>query len=435
MKLSKPRRVFGLISSWTGVAVDVGVVAIEVAAGITLLVAALVLFLDFGQRVHRAFALFLVLRAMMDGMLIISQTSGPGFRLRMYWFIAVPFAALHFCLAYRRRHGRHQQARPAWVAPLALLAVALGFEALYFFDHRLFLFDGRSSPAFSSFDAIRFPAYAAVAWVFAADYRPTRNASGRRALLLASVGFALTPLYFCTYEMVLSATEPWGLSQVYYVLSLALVADAARRLLVHTAAGTRTAVALVVGTTLALGVATPLLSQEALRVILSLTALAVPLCITYALVKHRLFDAEVKLRFAVKGTTLAAAFLAVFLVVDQIIQVQAGDFIGGVGGAVAAGLLLFALHPLQRVADRIAYKAVPKSGPLGKLSPPERARMYREQLEIAWADGRLTAKERLLFTRLQERLGISAEEAQLLETEVLGGTPAPKPKRRRAAAA
>jgi hypothetical protein len=406
--------------------VDVGLVAIEVVAAITLVVAVLVLYLDFG-RVHRAFALFLVLRALMDGMLLISQEYGDlGLRLRMYWFIAVPFAALHFCLAYRRRHGRRQETRPAWLVPIAILAVALVFEAVYFFDHSLFDAPPDAGP-FESFQSIRFLAYAAVAWVFASELAKTQTLHGRRALLLASIGFALTPLYFCTFELGYALVRDrftWGLAEVYFAASLLLLADTFRRLLA--AAGSRLAIiALVVGclalagATMAVGVNKTSSGETMLRIITAVTALAVPLCITYALVKHRLFDAEVKLRFAVKGTTLTGSFLAVFIVFQQLIQAVSNEFFGAIGGAVAAGLLLFALTPLQRWADRVSYRAVPGSAKRG--SHAERLHIYREQLEVAWADGRLTAKERLLFSNLQERLGLSAEEAARLESEVLAG--------------
>ena len=189
----------------------------------------------------------------------------------------------------------------------------------------------------------------------------------------------------------------------------------------------------MLGISLALG-GTPGPATDVLRGFLAVWALALSVLVTYALVKHRLFDAEVKLRFAVKGTTLAAAFVAVFLIVDQVVQALAGQRIGGIGGAVAAGLLLFAIQPLQHWADRIARKAVPG----GKSAPgthAERVQLYREQLEIAWADGRLTTKERLLFARLQERLAIPPEEALRLETEVLSTMGTAKPRRRRGRAA
>ncbi|MFA5944191.1 MAG: hypothetical protein WC876_06970 [Candidatus Thermoplasmatota archaeon] len=421
-------------------ALGVGVLAILAVAVVTLLVAALVLFLDFNQRVHRAFALFLVLRAMMDGMLVISQDAGPGERLRMYWFIAVPFAALHFCLAYRRRHGRASETRPAWFAPFAILAVALVFEGLYLVDHDLFAGPPDYGP-FSSFQAIRFLAFAAVSWVFAAEYRHSRSTSGRRALLMASVGFLMTPLYVCSFELGVRAIQGslgWTLADAYYFVALLLVADAGRRLILEAAPRVRVALATVFMSWLVLAAVTAAVffgtkmaswSTENLRILSALSALAVPLCITYALVRHRLFNAEVKLRFAVKGSTVATVFLAVFFVVSQLAQNFLSTTGGLVAGGVVTGLVLFAINPLQHWADRLAHRAVPGAH-VRKGSHAERVQIYREQLEVAWSDGRLTAKERLLFARLQERLGLSAAEATRLETEVLSALGARSPGRR-----
>lgn len=426
MKLSESAKSISCNPGDARVAIEVGVMAIVGVAGITLAVAGLVLFLDFNQRVHRAFALFLVLRAIMDGMLFISQDQEAGIRLRMYWFIAVPFAAMHFCFAYLRRHGRQQDRTPAWVTPLLILAVALTFEVLYFVDHDLFRGPPEEGP-FSSFQSIRFLAYAAVAWVFAVEFRKTKATGGRRALLLASIGFALTPIYFCAFELAYAAVLgqfAWGLAEVYYSLALVFVTDALRRLMGGSSRQTRLLLSTCIASGLILAAVTILadpttaLGENTLRVLTALSALAVPICITYALVKHRLFDAELKLRFAIKGSTVAGAFLAVFFIVSQIAQnflsTQGGLLVGG----VVTGLVLFAIQPLQRLADRIAHRAVPGTG-IRHGTHGERVQLYREQLEIAWGDGRLTAKERLLFAKLQERLGIAADEAAKVETEVL----------------
>ena len=419
---------------------SLGVVAILAAAIVTLAVAALVLFLDFEQRVHRAFALFLILRAMLDGMLVISQDTGPGYDLRMYWFIAIPFAALHFCLAYRRRHGSRPNQRPQWGAPLLILAVALVFETLYLLDHDLFRFGG----PFASFQSVRILAYAGVAWVFAAELRHATSAASKRAMVLASIGFALTPLYYACFVLA-NAVQAGAFAVTvvngYMAVSVLLIGDTARRLVAKTWGKARLGIIvtfmaclLLCGANLVVFGQDAALGQELLRVIVSATALAVPICITYALVKHRLFDIEVRLRFAIRGTTLAGLFLAVFFIVNKVTEnLVASRFENeGVGiyvGGAVAGLLLFALNPLQRLADRIAQKAVPQV-PSG-LSTTDREQLYREQLEIAWRDGRLTAKERLLFGRLQGRLGIAASDAARLETEVLQALHVPNGRRRR----
>lgn len=445
-------------------AVDPGEATALVAAVATFLVAAFVLFLDFRQRVHRAFALLLVLRAMLDGMLFFTPTfTNLAGRLRVYWYIAIPFAAVHFALAYRRRHGPSARAEPGWFAPLAILAVALAFEVAYLVDHGLYGSAVHPGP-FLAFVFLPWPTYAVIALLFARDFRRVKMHRQEKAMEFAALGFSLVPLFFATFsvEMFLVALSNQPLAEDSPTLALQvteLVAMVSTLVLIGavtwnlvkapnaTSAMRRrltTFWGLAFGSASVLAAAHLALPQAQVtvpvQVLFSLWSLALALCVTYALVKHRLFDAEVKLRFAIKGTTLAAMFLAAFFIVNKVTEnIVAANTPGrgttaAIAGGVVAGLLLFALAPLQRIADRLANRAVP-AGKQAHGTHAERVLLYREQLEIAWADGRLTPKERLLFSKLQERLGISADEALKLETEVLSSLPMAKPRRRRAAPA
>ena len=412
-----------------------GDIAVLVAAILTLGVALFVLFLDFSERVHRAFALFLVLKAMLDGFLFFA---GPvPDRLRVYWLIAVPFAALHFCLAYRRKHGHRPNPKAAWGWPLAILAVALALEVAYLVDHSLFGLPPEPPGPLIAFVYLRFPAYALVTLLFAFECQRTTHETGRTALLLAGTGMAFVPLFFCSFEIAINIqrlaqgdefrvqAEP-----LFYALGFAMVVEALRRLAVAATPRQRRAILVASGAVLLTSASVfvayqvegaNLVAEQLLRFFLAVWALAVPIGVTYALVRYRLFDAEVKLRFAIKGTSLATVFVATFIVVGKLTEKLAERMFGEenwVIGAVAAGLLLFLLTPLQNLADRVAHRAVPAK--LSHGTAAERLALYKEQLEIAWADGRLTAKERLLFARLQERLGIDAEAALKAESEVVG---------------
>jgi hypothetical protein len=416
--------------------------AILLAALATLAVAAFVLFLDFAQRVHRAFALFLLLRAMLDGLFFFSGTTTDlAGRLRMYWYIAVPFAALHFAMAYRRRHGRRAQPTPGWLVPLGILAVALAFEVAFLLDHGLAGTPAKPGP-FLAFVFLPWPVYAAMSLLFAVEHGHASRPGARKALELAAFGMSLAPLYFVVFELSLLAylslqgPVPWdalsAAQAVAYAIALALLVEAGRRLLGASTLGRGRllawwglAVASALGTVVLFStVEDGRLVEGVLQALLAAWALPLPVLVTHALVRHRLFDAEVKLRFAVKGSTVAAVFLAVFFVVSQVAQNFLSTRGGLLVGGVVTGLVLFAINPLQHFADRLARRAVP-GPPLLRGTRAERIQLYREQLEIAWADGRLTSKERLLFARLQERLGIGADEAARLETEVIAALARP----------
>ncbi|HEV8359873.1 MAG TPA: hypothetical protein VGR28_05380, partial [Candidatus Thermoplasmatota archaeon] len=143
------------------------------------------------------------------------------------------------------------------------------------------------------------------------------------------------------------------------------------------------------------------------------------LILAYAMLRHQLLDIDVKVRWTIQQSTIAAAFIGVFFVVSESAQTLLAGSVGPYLGIAAAGLLLFAMAPLQRAAERVAGAAVPHAR--RQLPPEERAALYRDTARMAWADGRLTPDERRLLDGLRERLGLSADEASRLEREVLPG--------------
>lgn len=159
--------------------------------------------------------------------------------------------------------------------------------------------------------------------------------------------------------------------------------------------------------------------------------LALPLLVTYAMVRHQLFGIDVKIRWTIKQSTVAAAFIAVFFIVSGVAQTfLQSTGLGPYLGIAAAGLLVFGLAPLQHFAERVANAAMPGVRPLGEMSSDERANVYRATARSAWADGSLSRDERRLLDGLRERLGLSRDQAFHLESEAAhpdppGGPPRP----------
>ncbi|HEX9816624.1 MAG TPA: hypothetical protein VGB18_06565, partial [Candidatus Thermoplasmatota archaeon] len=155
--------------------------------------------------------------------------------------------------------------------------------------------------------------------------------------------------------------------------------------------------------------------------------------LAYAIVRQQLFDIDLKLKWTVNRGSVAAAFVSVFFVVEQIVQNWAGDALGVAAGAVATGLLVFAMHPLQRLARRFADAAMPhvrENDPTYTLE--SKRETYRQALAIAWSDSVLTAKEMLMLSRLREALQLSDREIVALEKE--WARIAPRPGAKKAAA-
>jgi hypothetical protein len=145
------------------------------------------------------------------------------------------------------------------------------------------------------------------------------------------------------------------------------------------------------------------------------------LLLTYAILRRQLFGIDVKVKWTLRQSTVAAAFVGVFFVVSESAQQLFATSVGPYLGIAAAGLLLFALAPLQHFAERVADKAMPGVKALSSMDPGERARVYRELAAAVWADGSLSRDERAALDQLQASLGLPAEDALRIEREAARG--------------
>jgi hypothetical protein len=147
--------------------------------------------------------------------------------------------------------------------------------------------------------------------------------------------------------------------------------------------------------------------------------------VAYSILRHDLLGLDLKVRWGVKRGTSAGLFLGVVFVVGAIAQNYFGESYGPVLGGLTAGLLLFAISPIQRMAERVAHAAVPltnggegESAPAAAARPSQGDELYREALRIALVDRSVNPSEELHLFRLAERLGIGAGRAMELRQEV-----------------
>lgn len=141
------------------------------------------------------------------------------------------------------------------------------------------------------------------------------------------------------------------------------------------------------------------------------------LLVSYAMLKVQLFDVDLRLKWTIRQSTVAAAFVAVFFVVSQLAQTVLQSSLGPIAGVLAAGALVFVLAPLNRLAERVSDAAMPRVS----LSPEYRTvrgrEMYRAAIDSALEDGEITSKERRVLATLQDQLRISATEALDIERD------------------
>ncbi len=138
--------------------------------------------------------------------------------------------------------------------------------------------------------------------------------------------------------------------------------------------------------------------------------------VSYAILRLQYMGVDVTVRWGLSKSTVAAVFVAVFFVVSEVAQAFFGERLNSeYMGIAAAGLLLLAISPLQRLGDRVAQRAVPG---VAVSAGARAADVYRRQVQQAWQDGRISPSERLMLRTLRKDLGLTIESADTIEDAV-----------------
>jgi len=148
------------------------------------------------------------------------------------------------------------------------------------------------------------------------------------------------------------------------------------------------------------------------------TFLAVPL-IAYGILRTQLFDIDLRIRWTIKQSTLAAAIVAIMFVLSEGAERLLSSDLGNVGSLIVAALVVFLLTPLQRFAERVATVAMPNTENTPEYAASRKLQVYEAALAEALPDGNISERERELLNRLRDSLGISASDADAIEGELL----------------
>jgi len=340
-------------------------------AGILLIaLAGALLVLDRRQLATRAFAVLLVLRAL--GTIARAFQTSPSFTIDAAASLVFPataacsaFGGLYFVLVYPRRRTWIGRSPYGWVA-LAIPAAALAIFILARPDLYAILAPDpaggarlvSAGPLFG-FLPLAFITTCAFALVFAWEYARAPRTSGRSVLLLVSLAFALeavvTSLMYVVADVAGTLRPVPGVYgrlqaidfEIGFLPLLLLVAvllraraqdgDTRREVPLALAAlglAALSAVATVVVTG-SLDLTAP--QPQHRGYLIGMWRLAFPLLVAYALLQHRLFDIDLKIKWTIKRGTLAAIFIAVFFVAAQVAQNLFSESYGVWIGGVAAG--------------------------------------------------------------------------------------------------
>lgn len=148
------------------------------------------------------------------------------------------------------------------------------------------------------------------------------------------------------------------------------------------------------------------------------TSLAFVLLLSYGILKVQLFDVDLRIKRGIRRSTVAGAFVVVFLVVEQLVQNWFTGRFGLLLGALAAGLMLFALGHIRHFAQHVADRAMPDVTATPEYVAFRKLEVYRAAFEGLFADAVLNDKERAALERLRIKLAIRPPDARAIEDEV-----------------
>ena len=150
------------------------------------------------------------------------------------------------------------------------------------------------------------------------------------------------------------------------------------------------------------------------------TLFAVPL-IAYGILRVKLFDIDLRIRWTIKQTTLATVVVTFIFVLSEGADRFLSEELGNVFGLLAAAVVVFFLAPLQRFAERVAGAAMPNTHNTPEYAAHRKMQVYEAAVAEARQDGGITDKERALLNRLRDSLGISPMDAETLERDLPPG--------------
>jgi hypothetical protein len=150
---------------------------------------------------------------------------------------------------------------------------------------------------------------------------------------------------------------------------------------------------------------------------IQLTETVFVLLMAYGILRAQLFDIDLKIAAGIRRSTLAAVVLFAFFATTEIAERLVSDEFGYIIGALAAAALIFLHKPVERFASGLSSAILPGVEPSPAYLTFRKLEVYREALEAALEDHRLSKDDRAILKRLQVTLGIDSADAARLEQD------------------
>ncbi len=140
----------------------------------------------------------------------------------------------------------------------------------------------------------------------------------------------------------------------------------------------------------------------------------------YGVLSVHIFDIDLKLKLTLSRSTVTALYIAFFFLVSETSAALLSDRFGLFIGLAATAVLLFFIAPLQGLAEKMSDAAMPGVSESPEYLSFRKMQIYVEAVHSILREHReVTAVDRAILRRLREQLGLSQEEVDALEREVL----------------
>jgi hypothetical protein len=153
----------------------------------------------------------------------------------------------------------------------------------------------------------------------------------------------------------------------------------------------------------------------------NLVSITACVLIARGMLRYQMFGFDLKVKWTIQRGTVAAIILGAFFIAAQVAQNYLAGALGWLAGGAAAGLLLFAIKPLERFAMRLSDRAMPKTTGTPEYVAFRKLEVYKAAVESAHETGGISARERASLDRLRAKLGIGELDASAVEGDVLAG--------------
>lgn len=139
--------------------------------------------------------------------------------------------------------------------------------------------------------------------------------------------------------------------------------------------------------------------------------------VAYGILKHQLFDIDLRLKRTVQRSTVLGSFAGAFFIGGEALEqvVPADGFLLGLLAAAAVGA---AFRPLQRFTERFADRLMPGVSGSTLYLMERKHQVYRDALEGAMVDGSISERERAILRKVRESLDVEEPIAARIEAEV-----------------